>query len=289
MTTEQNTTAAGKTTSTFKAAREARGLTLADVFERTRISVENLHAIESLDFAALPPPIYARTFIRQYGRFLEVDARETLAQYEKHLAGLRNPMPPQESTKFRWLTRSRVRIIAAAGAIVAAVLIIAFISWYTRPDAASPPAPLPVQETATSAVPAPPPVTASLPATTGTETGAPAKAVVPGSLVTPANPGKPLPEGRTPAHEMGNVQNASAGESPYRISIVARDEAWLRIRSERDPPFQAVLAPGERIDRQLAAPFVLDLGNAGGVDVVFQGKPMGAVGKPGEVVHLRLP
>ncbi len=289
MTTEQNTSAAGKTASTFKAAREARGLTLADVFERTRISAENLHAIESLDFAALPPPIYARTFIRQYGRFLGVDARETLAQYEKHLAGLRNPMPPQESAKLHWLTRSRVRIIAAAGAIVAAVLIIAFISWYNRPDAASPPAPLPVHEAPASAVPAPPPVTASLPATTGTETGTPGEAVVPGPLVTAATPDKPLPEGRTQAPETGNVQNASAGEPPYRISIVARDEAWLRIRSERDPPFQAVLAPGERIDRQQTAPFVLDLGNAGGVDVVFQGKPMGAVGKPGEVVHLRLP
>lgn len=44
----------------LKAAREARGLTLRDVFLLTRVSLINLQAVETEDFHHLPPPVYAR-------------------------------------------------------------------------------------------------------------------------------------------------------------------------------------------------------------------------------------
>jgi hypothetical protein len=34
---------------------------------------------------------------------------------------------------------------------------------------------------------------------------------------------------------------------------------------------------------------MIDVGNAGGIDIDFQGKSLGNLGKQGEVVHLKLP
>ncbi len=57
----------------------------------------------------------------------------------------------------------------------------------------------------------------------------------------------------------------------------------------RNPSYQVLLKPGERIERTAADFFLLDIGNAGGVNLTFQGKPLGSLGKQGEVIHVRLP
>jgi hypothetical protein len=54
-------------------------------------------------------------------------------------------------------------------------------------------------------------------------------------------------------------------------------------------PGQVLLKPGERLERSAADYFLLDIGNANGISVTYQGKLLGSLGKPGEVIHLRLP
>ena len=63
----------------LRLAREARGLTLNQVAQETRIRVPFLLALEEEDFADLPAPIYARAFLRTYGGFLGLDVDELLA------------------------------------------------------------------------------------------------------------------------------------------------------------------------------------------------------------------
>ena len=69
----------------------------------------------------------------------------------------------------------------------------------------------------------------------------------------------------------------------------ARETVWLRIREDRHPSEQMILKPGETLDRFASESFTVDIGNAGGIDIVFQGKPVGNIGKSGQVVHLRFP
>ena len=55
----------------LKTKREALGLSLADIFQRTRISVSNLQAIENNDFHLLPTSAYYKKFyqnLRTYFR-----------------------------------------------------------------------------------------------------------------------------------------------------------------------------------------------------------------------------
>ncbi|MGZ3580241.1 MAG: RodZ domain-containing protein [Syntrophales bacterium] len=49
-----------------------------------------------------------------------------------------------------------------------------------------------------------------------------------------------------------------------------------------------LLQPGEKIERE-ASQFIIIVGNAGGIDITFQGKSLGNLGKEGEVVHITLP
>jgi hypothetical protein len=49
-----------------------------------------------------------------------------------------------------------------------------------------------------------------------------------------------------------------------------------------------LLKPGEKIEKS-ASQFMIDIGNAGGIAIEFQGKSLGNLGKQGEVVHLTLP
>lgn len=65
---------------TLRAAREAKGLTLDEVEQATRIRVKFLEALEDDDFGALPSVTQARGFLRNYAQFLGLDAHDMLAR-----------------------------------------------------------------------------------------------------------------------------------------------------------------------------------------------------------------
>ena len=56
--------------------REQKGLSLREVSDATRISLGNLQAIESADYANLPADTYTRGFIRMYAGFLGLKSAE---------------------------------------------------------------------------------------------------------------------------------------------------------------------------------------------------------------------
>ncbi len=65
----------------FRAAREARGLTLPEVAEQVRIRSVYLKAIEDEDWSAIGASVYIRGFLRTYARFLGLDAEATVAEF----------------------------------------------------------------------------------------------------------------------------------------------------------------------------------------------------------------
>lgn len=69
--------------------REALGLSLRDVYYKTRIPIQYVQAIESGDFERFPAACYAAGFLRSYCRLLEMDAEPFVQAYEAHLT----PMP----------------------------------------------------------------------------------------------------------------------------------------------------------------------------------------------------
>jgi len=63
---------------TLRNSRLRRGLTLQDAAHKTRISVPRLKALEQDDFASFGNSVYARSFLKLYSEFLQVDATQTL-------------------------------------------------------------------------------------------------------------------------------------------------------------------------------------------------------------------
>jgi cytoskeleton protein RodZ len=74
--------------------RMDRGLSLEEAGEALHVPARYIHAIETDDFAALPPSVYARALIREYARYLGVDPSELPERPVPMRPQDRNPIRP---------------------------------------------------------------------------------------------------------------------------------------------------------------------------------------------------
>lgn len=310
----------------IKAKREALGMTLKDVFALTRISVVNLEAIENGKFDALPGSVYAKNFIKTYAQVLDLDSKPILAGYEAHLKSLQADQPAapvqereqkttpeneeqkgQETSIKKSSSHKKVYLVIAF--VIVIVVAIGITIWceqqpvpkvaVNQPSSAVTAPALPAA-TNTPATPPPAAVPANLPAQLA-PAGQPTATLPPDpkeamKQVSP-QPAPPQQKSTAPA-KPSTVQNvpaavekkepASGSEGRDVLVIKATEATWLRIKTDQNPPFQVVLKPGETIKRK-GAGFAIDIGNAGGVTMQFNGKTIENLGKSGEVRHLQLP
>ena len=268
----------------LKRLRESRGLTLKDIFSVTRITVTNLEAIEAGHYQLLPAPVYARTFIKTYAVILETDSKPLLQQYENYLKSRdkTNEVPkedhkelPRDGEKapnvrfLPWV----IAAIVLCGLIVSIVLVDIndVINLFSTRHISS-------RKIASSPAPAPTPATALAPTP---ERNVP--------VTTPVGSTPPI------ATQSGRQTSAIQGagiqkqEAVFNLKIEAVEKTWIRISADQKQPEQIMLSKGDRIERKAHESFIIDIGNAGGVLVSFQDKPLPALGKRGEVTHLKLP
>ena len=82
---EQGELAITRTGDRLRLAREAAGLSLADVATRTRITQRHLSAIEKSDFSELPGRTYVTGFARAYARAVDLPEAEVGAAVRREL------------------------------------------------------------------------------------------------------------------------------------------------------------------------------------------------------------
>ncbi len=80
-------------------------------------------------------------------------------------------------------------------------------------------------------------------------------------------------------------------EDKYQhLVLKGLEKCWFRVKMDGNQAGSDVeLAPGEIKTYKALKSFTLKLGNAGGVDVQFNGKPLGVLGATGQVLELTLP
>jgi flagellar biosynthesis protein FlhG len=71
--------------------RESRGLDLAEISQRTKISERHLRSIEEERFADMPAAVYVRGFVTEYARMLRIDAARVAELYLRRLRGTTPP------------------------------------------------------------------------------------------------------------------------------------------------------------------------------------------------------
>lgn len=67
--------------SLLREAREAKGLTLAEAHEGTRINTRFLEALENGQYDLLPTQVHIKGYLRNYARFLDLDPEPLLTRY----------------------------------------------------------------------------------------------------------------------------------------------------------------------------------------------------------------
>lgn len=67
----------------LRKAREEKGLSLADVQEKLMIRVKYLKALEEGDESSLPEEVYVKGFLKSYARFLDLDPKPLLDEYDR--------------------------------------------------------------------------------------------------------------------------------------------------------------------------------------------------------------
>jgi cytoskeleton protein RodZ len=116
-------------------ARIRKKLSLQEIEDATKIRGRYLQAIENDEWDQLPGDIYARAFIRTYGRYLGLDG-DRLAEDQRRSRGAARPGErlPRVDPKPRRVTRARhrrrlgisprVAVVAVTGLVVAALLVV---------------------------------------------------------------------------------------------------------------------------------------------------------------------
>jgi hypothetical protein len=98
-----------------------------------------------------------------------------------------------------------------------------------------------------------------------------------------------VPQAAPPALAGPKETPQTSDKTRLDLLIEAKEDTWLKITEDRNPPAQITLKKGEKLSRTAREFFVIDVGNAAGVNITFLGKSLGTLGRKGQVVHLRLP
>jgi cytoskeleton protein RodZ len=247
----------------FRAAREARGLTLSDVAEHIRIRSVYLAAIEDENWNAIGAPVYTRGFLRTYARFLGLDPEEAVTEFNATNAAPEQPvapLAPGAPPKTTYLAdeaapqRALSPLIWVASLI--AVVLIAFIVYNEAVLRARPVA---------DALPSN--SSAALTTVTPSEDASVSPSPSPGASVSPGASASPLLVADGPTLEV-------------RVSA----PSWLRVQVDGSVSMEGTF-PAGTVRQFHGKVATLRIGNAGGVEIIVDGKSLGKLGASGDVVE----
>ena len=98
----------------LRAARAAKQLTPQQIEFDTRIRAVVISALEEEEFGNLPPEPYTRGLLRNYARYLGLDAEELLEEYTSAVSA-KKPPPPSSASKGCRIHGSSVKTVKSSG------------------------------------------------------------------------------------------------------------------------------------------------------------------------------
>lgn len=266
---------------TLKAAREERGLSIAEVAQSLKFAPRQLEALEQERFDLLPGGTFVRGMVRSYARLLKLppepmlegmtgkfeapDANNLAARYSQ-------PVPFSDNARrstFVYLGLS-LAVLALGGGVA--------YQWYRERNAATQLAAA-KRNSERRALPA-----KSAPAAASTAAPAPAPAVTTVASVPRAQPktvGAPSPvvkvstEKARAAEKAAPPAAAKVASGVHRLVIRCDEEAWIEVKDQNERMLVSSLNPkgAERVV-QARGPLTLVIGNAAHVHVLHNDRPI---------------
>ena len=273
----------------LRTAREARDLTLDQAEHQTRIRAKHLDSLERGDYAALPSAVQARGFLRNYARFLGLDADEMVARYDAAQGGrrrrsrARKPADPSMSSAAYSASYAPPaherrggsvlgRVLVGGVALIAlvALLIAGAIGLQTLNASNNKPSTI-----LSPAAPTPSPVQSI---TAGTSQSAPLRPTAlpsPVGLATPTN---------VPGNTGTGNNNPPPANGAVAVSLQIVERTWLRVTVDGNEKYVGAPGPGTLLQYQ-GTRVQVDIANAAGVDATVNGRDLGVLGVRGQIVR----
>ncbi len=261
----------------LKSQRESKKISLNEVAKNTRVREPILRALEEDQHNLLPPATYVKGFLLAYAKYLGLDLNDILLRYERVLKGesiappsIPSPRPNEENSPPQTLKPkqkplwNKKQIWLVAGVIVTSLVVFYFFSPYSNKAPIESSLGKRVEEK--SFIPPSPPVAALPP--------------------TPEE--KPSVQERKPLTPSAPVTATTSVPEKKAISLQlnAIEDTWLTLQADDQSGKEMILKPGEGTTFQASGRILMKLGNAGGLDLVLNGKSLGKFGKSGEVLNL---
>jgi cytoskeleton protein RodZ len=303
---------------TLRRERQRRNLDLETVSRELKISSRMLEAMEDEKFDRLPGGVFAKSFVRQYARFLGLDDEEMAGEVQRilqpapevpSLSGIpKSGQAPIDVPRIQsWETLSDRRFEWSSPLPSLALMVIAMLgcagvySWWQHSRHATAQVKRPVAAaasglTTTAQVQPQQPPAAAPPevqpaAVPAASTDAPAAAQQPAA----APPAASQPTGDSARQETAPVpagglppQLAGNPNALVRVELIADEPVWVLARTDGKYLFSGTLAPNQARTVEANSVILLRLGNAGGVNIRLNGKTIGAVGPKGQVRTVQL-
>ena len=95
------------------------------------------------------------------------------------------------------------------------------------------------------------------------------------------------PSAETPVAETMSPQG-EAGVGNLTLQIKAVEDTWIAFQVDSDLPREITLRAGETFSQRADEQINVKIGNASGVNLIFNGEPLGPLGGPGKIVRLSL-
>jgi cytoskeleton protein RodZ len=236
----------------LRALRLGKQVSLEEMARATRVGSHQLEALEADRFADLPAPVFVKGFIRAYCHSLGEPDGEALGHYREVLG--EGPLPDRGAP----VLRSHVSWTASP-LFISFVLLLIFGGGLLALNHG-------LKRGTKPAVSESVPVAKSEPAL------APVAPMVSAPSITPA---------------VATTMETSASQ---RLVVKAIEPTWIRIQTDDLRAVDELLTPGAVREWTAERRFLLTVGNAGGIEIELNGRPMPRLGQRGAVIRqLELP
>jgi transcriptional regulator with XRE-family HTH domain len=239
--------------------REVRGISLKEIADATKISRRFLEAIERNDHKTLPAPVFTRGFVREYARYLGLNAEDMVSRYNHGAAGDDRieqtaqldrlvqpptlPSLPQQAVKKRGIPPIYARIDRNLLVLVIIAAALAAVIWWAVQRKRATPEPI---------------------------------ADAPAPVMAPASP-PPAP-----------AEPTQQPDDRLRLEIEVVANSWVVLEADGQVIVNDELKQGDRRTVEANETFRFrTVGNAAGIALTLNGIRLPALGGEGEVIKNR--
>lgn len=267
-----------------------RGISLDEIVATTKIGRRLLVALEEEQFELLPGGIFNKSYVRAYAKCVGMDEDEAVAEY---LRAAHETPPDTRVIAQQHASIHSNRPVQRAGFPIMPVLILLVVAaggiggWKVYQDR------LAERQKREASSPAVPPATAPVaaaPAGNSNQPATPAPAAPRSSQPPPARgtvqAASPAPKSSAASAEITPVRPATpessatnaSPEAPFEVTIRPKDPAWVSIKSDGQYVVRGIIRPPDVKTIHATNQVVFFTGNAGAIEVAFNGKSVPLTG-----------